>query len=117
MIPGVEPVSFVKAKPIRKGNTMFWQAMTWGLGIGLGAGITGLVFGFVLRGNNSTRDLQERTIELLEERNEIGRLQERRLYAIGEQIKFMSVAIQHVVERLEEIPEETSDEDEDFYTG
>lgn len=90
---------------------MFWQAMTWGLGIGLGAGVTGLVFGFMLRGSNSASSLQERTIELLEERNEIGRLQERRLYTIGEQIKFMSVTIQHVVERMEENP------DEDFYTG
>ena len=92
---------------------MFWQAMTWGLGIGLGAGITGLVFGFTFRGSSSTRELQERTIELLEERNEIGKLQERRLHTIGEQIKFMSVAIQSVIERLEEIP----DEDDDFYTG
>lgn len=96
---------------------MFWQAMTWGLGIGLGAGIAGLVFGLTFRGNSSTRRLQERTIELLEERNEIGRLQERRLHAIGEQIKFMSVAIQSVIERLEEVPEELSDEDDDFYTG
>lgn len=92
---------------------MFWQAMTWGLGIGLGAGITGLVFGLTFRGSSSTQGLQERTIELLEERNEIGKLQERRLHAIGEQIKFMGVAIQSVIERLEEV----TDEDDDFYTG
>lgn len=96
---------------------MFWQAMTWGLGIGLGAGVSGLVFGFMLRGSHSTRDLHERTVELLEERNEVGRLQERRLYAIGEQIRYATMAIQSVIERMEEIPEELSDEDEDFYTG
>ena len=97
---------------------MSWEAFTWGFNIGLGALAAGVGFGWVVQ--YMTRDAREvsnqtnmESVKLLKERNEIGKRNGDQLHLIYEQVRDISLVIQDFVSRLEE----SSDEDDEFYTG